>query len=118
MDDINWDDFNWDKFKDDMDGMWNSSHTGNYYNSDNYFQIPNIDEKSEEELEYEAFNNTYKMLLNGEKVVNGAYIFDPEEYRKKDNIFFDKNKLIDKIINYFCELEEYEKCAELLKLKK
>ena len=43
MDDINWDDFNWDKFKDDMDGMWNSSHTGNYYNSDNYFQIPNID---------------------------------------------------------------------------
>ena len=38
MDDINWDDFNWDKFKDDMDGMWNSSHTGNYYNSDNYFE--------------------------------------------------------------------------------
>ena len=113
MSDINWDDFNQELFNKDMDGIWNSNHTGPYYNPDDY-----EDEKSEEELEYEAFNNTYKMLLNGEKVVNGAYIFDPEEYRKKDNIFFDKNKLIDKIINYFCELEEYEKCAKLLKLKK
>ena len=93
--------------------MWSSSHTGATYNLND---LPS--EKSEEELKYEAFNNTYKMLLGGEKVVNGAYIFDPEEYRTRDNIFFDKNKLIDKIINYFCDLEEYEKCAKLLKLKK
>ena len=109
---INWEDFNFEDFNSNNDGMWNSSHTGNYYNPDNYKEL-----KSEEEKEYEAFNNTYKMLLGGEKVVNGAYIFDPEEYRTRDSIFFDKNKLIDKIINYFCELEEYEKCAKLLKIK-
>ena len=115
--DINWEDFDFEDFNND--GIWNSNHTGNYYNPDDYSNsISSIDEKSEEEKEYEAFNNTYKMLLGGEKVVNGAYIFDPEEYRTRDNIFFDKNKLIDKIINYFCELEEYEKCAKLLKLKK
>ena len=117
--DINWEDFNWEDFNNNMDGMWNSNHTGNYFNPDNYSNsFPDIDERSEEEKEYEAFNNTYNMLLSGEKVVNGAYIFDPEEYRNRDSIFFDKNKLIDKIINYFCELEEYEKCAKLLKLKK
>ena len=108
---INWEDFDFEDFNND--GMWNSSHTGATYNPND---LPL--EKSEEELKYEAFNNTYKMLLGGEKVVNGEYIFDPEEYRTRDNIFFDKNKLIDKIINYFCELEEYEKCAKLLKLKK
>ena len=109
---INWEDFDFEDFNNN-DGMWSSSHTGATYNLND---LPS--EKSEEELKYEAFNNTYKMLLGGEKVVNGEYIFDPEEYRTRDNIFFDKNKLIYKIINYFCELEEYEKCAKLLKLKK
>ena len=93
---INWEDFDFEDFNNN-DGMWSSSHTGATYNLND---LPS--EKSEEELKYEAFNNTYKMLLGGEKVV----------------IFFDKNKLIDKIINYFCDLEEYEKCAKLLKLKK
>jgi len=35
-------------------------------------------------------------------------------FNPKKNI---DNKVIDKIIDYFCELEEYEKCGELKKLK-
>ena len=35
--DINWEDFDFEEFNND--GMWNSNHTGNYYNSDNYSLI-------------------------------------------------------------------------------
>ena len=128
MSDINWDDFNygdlnWDEFS---NGMWNSNSTGGYYNSNEGSNNIFNGEIDEDELTHQAFNNTYKILV-GLKTIEEImdegndttpFIFDPEEFKSKDNIFHSKNQLIDDVIDYFCYLEEFEKCAELLKLKK
>ena len=73
-----------------------------------------IDE-SPENLLYESMTNCYMIItrkLSFEELLdyNGCSLpFNP-----KKNI---DNEVIDKIIDYFCKLEEYEKCAELKKLK-
>ncbi len=72
-------------------------------------------EKTAEEVVHECMTNSYMILTNKltfEDLLNYngcALPFNP-----KKNI---DNKVIDKIIDYFCELEEYEKCGELKKLK-
>ncbi len=72
-------------------------------------------EKTAEEVVHECMTNSYMILTNKltfEDLLsyNGCALpFNP-----KKNI---DNKVIDKIIDYFCELEEYEKCGELKKLK-
>ena len=98
-----------------------------------------------EELEFEqrmlqaAMNNTYMIitgkatydsLLEKESMQRGsidqhvetALLFDPlsENYNPKfPHLHNDvnSNDLIDSMIDYFVELEEYEKCAELVKRK-
>jgi len=44
-----------------------------------------------------------------------AKSFDPLQYFSSRDSFF---KLIDRMIDYYVELEEYEKCAVLVKVKK
>ena len=72
-------------------------------------------EEEVNEIMYESMTNSYMIITNKltfEDLLdyNGCSLpFDP----KKDI----DNKVIDKIIDYFCELEEYEKCGELKKLK-
>jgi len=76
--------------------------------------IDDLDREAEEIL-HECMTNSYMIITN--KLTfddlldyNGCALpFNP-----KKNI---DNKVIDKIIDYFCELEEYEKCGELKKLK-
>ena len=73
-----------------------------------------IDE-SPENLLYESMTNCYMIItrkLSFEELLdyNGCSLpFNP-----KKNI---DNEVIDKIIDYFCMLEEYEKCGELKKIK-
>ena len=76
--------------------------------------IDDLDREAEAIL-HECMTNSYMIITN--KLTfddlldyNGCALpFNP-----KKNI---DNKVIDKIIDYFCELEEYEKCGELKKLK-
>ena len=68
-----------------------------------------------EEVLYESMVNSYMIItdkLSFDELLeyNGCSLpFNP---KKTIN-----NKVIDKIIDYFCILEEYEKCGELKKLK-
>jgi len=68
-----------------------------------------------EEILYESMINSYMIITNKLSFdelleYNGCSLpFNP-----KKNI---NNDVIDKIIDYFCTLEEYEKCGELKKLK-
>tara|TARA_R110002020_G_scaffold6208_8_gene25957 strand:- start:117 stop:386 length:270 start_codon:yes stop_codon:yes gene_type:complete len=72
-------------------------------------------DKSVEAVIHESMTNSYMIITNKltfEDLLdyNGCSLpFDP----KKDI----DNKVIDKIIDYFCILEQYEKCGELKKLK-
>ena len=68
-----------------------------------------------DDLLYESMRNSYMIITNKlsfQDLVeyNGCSLpFNP---KKGIN-----NKVIDKIIDYFCTLEEYEKCGELKKIK-
>jgi len=68
-----------------------------------------------EEVLHESMVNSYMIItdkLSFDELLeyNGCSLpFNP-----KKNI---DNEVIDKIIDYFCILEEYEKCGELKKLK-
>ena len=72
-------------------------------------------EEDHEEILYESMINSYMIITNKLSFdelleYNGCSLpFNP----KKDI----NNTVIDKIIDYFCTLEEYEKCGELKKLK-
>ena len=72
-------------------------------------------EEDHEEILYESMINSYMIITNKLSFdelleYNGCSLpFNP----KKDI----NNTVIDKIIDYFCSLEEYEKCGELKKLK-
>ena len=72
-------------------------------------------EEDHEEILYESMINSYMIITNKLSFdelleYNGCSLpFNP----KKDI----DNDVIDKIIDYFCTLEEYEKCGELKKLK-
>ena len=72
-------------------------------------------EEEPEALLHESMTNSYMIITNKLSFdelldYNGCSLpFDP-----KKNI---DNHVIDKIIDYFCMLEEYEKCGELKKLK-
>ena len=72
-------------------------------------------EEDHEEILYESMINSYMIITNKLSFdelleYNGCSLpFNP----KKDI----NNTVIDKIIEYFCSLEEYEKCGELKKLK-
>tara|TARA_R100000781_G_scaffold108700_1_gene73363 strand:- start:290 stop:568 length:279 start_codon:yes stop_codon:yes gene_type:complete len=72
-------------------------------------------EEDDEDILYESMVNSYMIItdqLSFDELLeyNGCSLpFNP----KKDI----DNDVIDKIIDYFCTLEEYEKCGELKKLK-
>ena len=87
-----------------------------------------------------AFENTY-MILTGKATyeallekqsmqkgsidqhMNTAVLFNPmfDDYSPKFPHLHnevDRNELIDSMVEYYVESEEYEKCAELVKVKK
>jgi hypothetical protein len=75
--------------------------------------------KSEEEILYEICINNVYMLLTGKQTFgdimdygNAWFIFN-----SLDDLEINRNKYIDEAIQYYEEIEEYEKCNELLKIK-
>ena len=94
----------------------------------------------DERMERAAFENTY-LILTGkatyesmlekqsmqkgsiDQYVNTSVLFNPmsKDYSPKFPHLHnevDRNELIDSMIEYFTETEEYEKCADLVKTKK
>jgi len=72
-------------------------------------------EDDQDDSIHESMVNSYVLITNKlsfEELLdyNGCSL--PFSPKKTIN-----NEVIDKIIDYFCTLEEYEKCAELKKLK-
>ncbi len=61
----------------------------------------------------ESMNNTYELLMSG---FCWESLPPRDEYWILDNV--DDPKVLDRLIEYFTSLEEYEKCARLVKLKK
>ena len=115
MSDQDWDNFNWELFEQDQ-------------------------EEFDERMTRAAFENTY-LILTGkatyesmlekqsmqkgsiDQYVNTSVLFNPmsDSYSPKFPHLHnqvDRDELIDILIAYYTESEEYEKCAELVKLKK
>jgi len=78
----------------------------------------------EEDLEmyHEAMSNAYLLVTNrvtmenlydslGKGLGHLALPFDPEYHDGKSN------DIVDMLLDYFIEVEEYEKCSELMKIK-
>jgi|TARA_Y100000361_G_C10886064_1_gene201667 F0F1-type ATP synthase gamma subunit len=101
-----------------MDGTWNN------YDGESFEDFLKNDELDEDVLIHGAYVNTYLVLTKQytvEQILtarekrgedNIGFLFEPE----KNNIFHDKTNLIQDLIDYFVEEEEYEKCAKLHKL--
>ena len=75
-----------------------------------------------DELEEDSESVLYESMVNSYMIITDQLSFDELlEYNGCALPFNPKkdidNDVIDKIIDYFCTLEEYEKCAELKKLK-
>lgn len=72
-------------------------------------------QKDDEELYHESMQNAYVIITNK---LNFEDLFDYNgcmlPYHPKKTI---DNDVFDNLIDYFCILEQYEKCAELKKLK-
>ena len=71
--------------------------------------------KDEEELFHESMTNAYILITNqlsfNELVEhNGCYLPYHPKKPVNDDVF-------DDLIDYFCELEDFEKCADLKKVK-
>ena len=102
-----------------MDGTWN-----NYEEGGSFEDFLNKDEIDEDVLIHGAYINTYLVLTKQytiEQIIearekrgedNIGFLFEPE----KNNIFHDPTNLIQDLIDYFVEEEEYERCAKLQKL--
>tara|TARA_Y100001963_G_C6586038_1_gene355732 strand:- start:390 stop:668 length:279 start_codon:yes stop_codon:yes gene_type:complete len=74
------------------------------------------------ELEEESEDVLYESMVNSYMIITDQLSFDELlEYNGCSLPFNPKkdinNDVIDKIIDYFCTLEEYERCGELKKLK-
>ena len=75
-----------------------------------------------DELEEDSESVLYESMVNSYMIITDQLSFDELlEYNGCSLPFNPKkdidNDVIDKIIDYFCTLEEYEKCGELKKLK-
>ena len=75
-----------------------------------------------DELEEDSESVLYESMVNSYMIITDQLSFDELlEYNGCALPFNPKkdidNDVIDKIIDYFCTLEEYEKCGELKKLK-
>tara|TARA_Y100001963_G_scaffold86585_1_gene119731 strand:- start:1728 stop:2150 length:423 start_codon:yes stop_codon:yes gene_type:complete len=95
--------YSYEEYKDKMDGNYQEWLKGELLE----------EEIDDEELRYYENDNLYESLCG----LNDMPSNKSKRILEKDNIFHSgKDKIIKELISYFEELEEYEKCANLLKL--
>ena len=81
------------------DGVWNNGFDeGDFWSPDSYF---------DEDTLYEAMNGAYTFLMSPRWVALKRLGFPPKI----------QVSIIDTMIKYFVDLEEYEKCAKLLEVQ-
>ena len=137
---INWDDFNYDDLNwreylknlfDDEKCNEGGFDPNDWYTSDATYSYEDYKDKmdinyqewlkgelleeemDDEELRYYENDNLYESLCG----LNDMPSNKAKRILEKDNIFHSgKDKIIKELISYFEDLEEYEKCANLIKL--
>ena len=88
-----------------MDGIWNNDNNDdNYYNPEDWnSKYPQVNEAFIDE----AMRGAYDFLMTPKYVGLRALGFEPGM----------QIKIIDAMIHFFTDTEEYEKCAKLVKVK-
>lgn len=79
--------------------------------------------KEHEEIIYQAMYDSYRIITN--KISSKKFIIQKDKYDLDFILLFDAQDLrsltkdtLENIITFFSDLEEYEKCAELVEYKK
>jgi len=80
------------------DGVWNNSFDDGFFEHDSGFTDDQI---------YEAMNGAYVFLMSPRWVALKRLGFPPKV----------QVSIIDTMLEYFVDLEEYEKCAKLVKVQ-
>tara|TARA_Y100001973_G_C4969070_1_gene218673 strand:+ start:155 stop:490 length:336 start_codon:yes stop_codon:yes gene_type:complete len=107
-------DFNWGKFEQDQRDFDERMHRAAFENT--YLILTG-------KATYEALLEKESMQKGSiDQYMNTAVLFNPmsDEYSPKFPHLHnqvDRNEMIDTMIEYFTETEEYEKCAELVKTR-
>ena len=84
------------------DGVWDN------YDEDSFFNPEDWDDRSEEEVIHEAMNGAYTFLMSPRWVTLRRLGFPPKT----------QVAIVDTLIKYFVDLEQYERCADLVKVQK
>ena len=83
------------------DGVWDN------YDEDSFFNPEDWDDRSEEEVIHEAMNGAYTFLMSPRWVTLRRLGVPPKT----------QVAIVDTLIKYFVSFEEYEKCADLVKVQ-
>ena len=90
-------------------------------NFNNFFNNNLKNEIADEELARLANDNTFNILMGNitvkelfDKDIDVPLLVDPSQEFLSNTT---KMEILDGMIDYYVEVEEYEKCSELLKLK-
>ena len=90
-------------------------------NFNNFFNNNLQDEITDEELARLANDNTFNILMGNitmkelfNQDIDVPLLVDPSQEFLSNTT---KMEILDGMIDYYVEVEEYEKCSELLKLK-
>ena len=87
-----------------VDGTWNNDD-GNYFDPSEWDRKPDMDDP---EVLHEAMMGAYTFLMSPRWVTLRRLGFEPKI----------QLSIIDTLIKYFVDLEQYEKCADLVKVQK
>jgi len=87
-----------------VDGTWNNDD-GNYFDPGDWDRKPDMDDP---DVLHEAMMGAYIFLMSPRWVTLKRLGFEPKI----------QLSIIDTLIKYFVDLEQYERCAELVKVQK
>jgi hypothetical protein len=92
----------------------------NKQNVKNFLYIPHemLTPKIKKHLDEILFNDVYDFILSKKFDSKNFIVYSDSVLTIKLNEHSQKVELLDRLINYFSEKEEYEKCNKLLKIKK
>tara|TARA_R110000796_G_scaffold17226_7_gene53219 strand:+ start:2163 stop:2417 length:255 start_codon:yes stop_codon:yes gene_type:complete len=79
-----------------------------------------IEEITDEELYHHSMVNAYDLITKKkslEDILDDNSDLEYMGFPFNPTVKVMNNDVYDKIIDYFCELEEYEKCQEILNIK-
>ena len=82
-----------------------------------YIPYVMLSDKIRQYLDLFLLEEAYASIMNPKFDLQNFIVYDDERLSIKINEIDQKIKLLDRLINYFSEKEEYEKCSLLLQFK-